>query len=359
MKQLFLPRYTIGKDAYDAIPGIVSGYGKKLALIHGERAYNASKHKLLPALEGFEIVYEGVYGKEASWENILPLTENEDVKKADAILAIGGGKAIDVSKVVGDRLGIPVFSVATIASTCAAVTKISILHNPDGSFREILKLKEPPVHCFIDSEIIAASPAEYFWAGMGDAMAKHVECNFSAKNDVLDFASEYGRLVSELCFKPMIEHGAAAYEAVKRHENSDAVEQVILSIIVATGSVSVAVHPDYNSAVAHALYYGLTVREWMERKHLHGEIVSYGTLIQLIVDEQWENLEKVFRFNRSVGLPTRLADLGLERDDELDDVLDATVVNQELDHVPFKVTKEMLKRAILDLEDYNDEYTGE
>lgn len=355
MQQLFLPRYTIGPDAYEAIEPLVSGYGRKLALVHGEKAFRASQAKLLPALKNFETVYEGVYGKEASWDNIHALINNEDVKNADAILAIGGGKCIDVAKVAGDRLGIPVFSVATIASTCAAVTKISIIHNNDGSFKEIVKLKEPPVHCFIDSEIIAASPAEYFWAGMGDAMAKHVECEFSAKNDVLDFASEYGRIVSELCFKPMIEHGPAAYECVKNHQNSAAVEQVILSIIIATGSVSVAVHPNYNSAVAHALYYGLTVREWMERKHLHGEIVSYGTLVQLVVDKQWENLAKVYAFNKAVGLPTKLADLDLTADDPLDDVLDATVVNQELDYVPYPVTKEMLRKAIDDLEVYNRE----
>ena len=187
---------------------------------------------------------------------------------------------------------------------------------------------------------------------MGDTMAKHVESVFSSKNDELDFESLYGVTVSDLCYEPILKKGVKAYEDVKNHVVSDEVSDVIKSIIIATGSVSLSVNPDYNSALAHALYYGLTVREWMERKHLHGEIVSYGTLVQLLLDEQYEELRRVYDFNKSVGLPVCLKDLDLEKDDPLDDVLDATIVNQELDHIPYPITKQMVKETILKLEDY-------
>lgn len=352
MRQLFLPRYSIGKDAYSAIPEIVEPYGKKVGLIYGEKAFEASREKLLAALQGFDIVASEMYGKEASYTNINRLLAVEEFKECDALIGIGGGKALDVTKVIGDKLGLPVFTVATIASTCAAVTKISILHEDNGAFKEIYKLKRAPEHCFIDTEVIVNAPSKYFWAGMGDTMAKHVECVFSAKNDVLDFESEYGRTISRLCYEPILEKGAKAYEDVKKHQWSLEVEEVIKSILIATGSVSLSVSPDYNSAVAHALYYGLTVREWMERKHLHGEIVSYGTLVQLLVDDNMKGLREVYDFNKAVGLPVCLKDLDLTKDDPLDDVLDATVINQELDHVPFAITKEMLREAILKLEDY-------
>ncbi len=352
MKQNHLPRYSIGTDCFSAIPQVISAYGRKISLIYGEKAFAASRHKLLPVLEVFEIVHSEVYGKEASYTNIDRLTENEDLKNADLIIAIGGGKCLDVAKTVGDKLEKPVFTVASIASTCAAVTKIAILHNDDGSFKEIYRLKNAPVHCFIDPEIIANAPAQYFWAGMGDTMAKHVECVFSAKNDVLDFESEFGRTVSVLCYEPILEKGSKAFEDVKNHKASAEVEEVIKSIIIATGTVSLSVDPAYNSAVAHALYYGMTVREWMERKHLHGEIVSYGTLIQLLVDEQLEELRRVYDFNKAVGLPICLKDLDLASSDPMDDILDATVINPELEHVPYPVTKQMLRKAIDRLEDY-------
>ena len=351
MKQLFLPQYTIGSDAFSFLEELLNNYGHKVVIIHGEKAYKASKDKLLSYLNSFEITAELLYGKEATFDNIERLGKDDNVRKADVILAVGGGKCLDVCKVVGDRLDKAVVSIPTIASTCAAVTKISIIHNEDGSFKQIVKLKQPPVHCIIDSQIISQAPAKYFWAGIGDAMAKHVECCFSAKNDELDFMSEYGRTISSLCYYPFLKHALKAYEDVKKGKCSNEVEETIQSIIIATGSVSVSVNPDYNSAVAHALYYGMTVREWMERKHLHGEIVSYGTLVQLIVDKNYEGLEEVYKFNKELGLPVCLEDLDLDKDDPLDDILDNTVINQELEHVPFKVTKKMLKEAIDYLEE--------
>ena len=352
MNSYYLPCYTIGTDAFENFESVVSFYGRKVALLYGEKAFKASKDKVLPALKNFDIIYQTVYGKEASYANIDRLAAVEQISRADLILAVGGGKCLDVAKVVGDKLGKPVFTVASIASTCAAVTRIAVLHNDDGSFREVYRLTNPPVHCFIDPEIIVNAPARYFWAGMGDTMAKHVECVFSSKNDVLDFESALGRTISVLCYDPILEKGEKAYDDVKNHVVSGEVEDVIKSIIIATGAVSLSVNPDYNSALAHALYYGLTVREWMEQKHLHGEIVSYGTLAQLLIDGQMEELRKVYDFNKAVKLPVCLKDLDLDRDDPMDDILDATIINPELNHIPYPITKEMVRETILKLEDY-------
>ncbi len=352
MKQNYLPRYTVGEDAFEAIPELVKTHGTKTALIYGERAFAACREKLMPALDGLNIVHQECYGKEASVENIERLVNEEAVRTADVILAVGGGKCLDVAKTVADKLEKPVFTIPSIASTCAAVTKITILHYENGAFREIYRMKQAPVHCFINPSVIADAPSQYFWAGMGDTMAKHVECVFSCRNDELDFESAYGKIISELCFEPIIANGRKAYDDVRAHRVSPAVMQVIESIIIATGSVSLSVDPAYNSALAHALYYGLSVREWMEHRHLHGEIVSYGTLVQLMMDGQKEQLKRVYDFNRSVGLPICLKNLELTKDDSLDDVLEATVINQELEHVPYPVTKDMIRKAIDDLENY-------
>lgn len=101
-----------------------------------------------------------------------------------------------------------------------------------------------------------------------------------------------------------------------------------------------------------ALFYGLTKREHIEKKHLHGEVVSYGTLVNLMVDKDWDKLKMAYGVNKSIDLPVCLADLELEKDDKLEDVLEATMANQEMTHTPYPVTKEMIYQAIQDLEDY-------
>ena len=51
-------------------------------------------------------------------------------------------------------------------------------------------------------------------------------------------------------------------------------------------------------------------------------------------------------------LPVCLEDLDLSADDPLDDVLDATIVNPELDHIPYPITKQMVRACIDALERY-------
>ncbi|MFR3430082.1 MAG: iron-containing alcohol dehydrogenase [Holdemanella porci] len=133
---------------------------------------------------------------------------------------------------------------------------------------------------------------------------------------------------------------------------SQEVERTIQNIIVTTGCVSLIVNPEYNSALSHALFYGLTVRQHIEKGHLHGEVVSYGTLVQLMMDNQMELLKKTYRLHEEIGLPICLADLELRRNEDLSDILEKTVINQELRHVPYKVTEELILNAIMKLEDY-------
>ena len=43
---------------------------------------------------------------------------------------------------------------------------------------------------------------------------------------------------------------------------------------------------NYNCALAHAVCYGLQHFEHVERDDLHGDLVAYGALVQLMLDGQ-------------------------------------------------------------------------
>lgn len=104
--------------------------------------------------------------------------------------------------------------------------------------------------------------------------------------------------------------------------------------------------------IAHALFYGLTRRRHIEQEYLHGDVVAYGTLVNLMVVKNWDKLKEAYVFNRSMGLPLCLGDLGLYGDDGLEDVLEAALANQELSHTPYPVTGEMIREAMKALEQY-------
>lgn len=356
-ESIYLPQFTVGEDAFDGFQREMGKFGKKVAVIHGEKAWKAAREYVTAGLEkaGLDLVCELLYGHDATYENVERIMAEEGVREADMLLAVGGGKCIDTVKLAADRLGKPVFTVPSIASNCAPVTKISIMYHADGSFKDIPRLHNAPAHCFIDPRIMLAAPARYLWAGIGDAMAKHVESQWSAKaGESLDFGSRFGITAGAMCFYPMLEDGAKAMEDARAGRNSRELQNTILNIIISPGVVSVSVHPDYNGGIAHALFYGLTCRKHIEQDHLHGEVVSYGTLVNLMVDKDWEKLRKTYQLNKSIGLPVCLADLELTGEDPLEDVLEVTLENQELKHTPYPVTKEMIREAILALENYTD-----
>lgn len=353
MNSTFLPRFTMGIGACESISSFLKE-NTKVAVLYGNKAYKAAKVYVEEALKEakLDVVVCENYGNEATYENVEKILHLDRIDEVEAFIAIGGGKCCDTVKYAADKMDLPVYTIPTIASTCAAVTKISIMYNSDGSFKDIPKLKQPPVHCFIEPRIICDAPLQYLWAGIGDTMAKHVESVFSARNDELDYASELGIKIGENCYYPMLRDGVKALEDAKKHIVSPQLERVIQNILITTGSVSLSVDPAYNSALAHALFYGLTVREHIEKNHLHGEVVSYGTLVQLMMDKQYDMLEKTYQFHKKTGLPTCLKDLELDIKEDLNDILEKAECNSELEHVPYPVTKDLIYQAMKDLEEY-------
>ena len=78
------------------------------------------------------------------------------------IFAVGGGKAIDTCKLVSIDFEKPYFSFPTIASNCAPTSAVSIVYNEDGTFCKFVHFLEPAKHVFINTEIIANAPKEFF-----------------------------------------------------------------------------------------------------------------------------------------------------------------------------------------------------
>jgi glycerol dehydrogenase len=353
-KQLF-PGYTIGNDAYDNIPAVCGIYGTKAAIIGGKRALGAAADKIRrgAAAGGITISGEYHYGGEASRENVDRLKEEPGIREAELIFAVGGGKAIDTAKVLAQSTNRPLFTFPTIASTCAAATGLAAIYHPNGALREYSPSEIPPVHIFINSEIIAAAPVKYFWAGIGDSMAKHHECTISSRGDELAYSNAMGEALSVMCAGPLLKYGEKALADCTAHTVSTALEEVILGIVVTTGLVSNCVDIDHTSGLAHAVYNGFTVLPQIEKYgHLHGEVVSYGILILLLVDGQEEELKRVFTFNKKIGLPTELADIHSTTDD-LDKLITKALTGMDVRHYPYVVTPSMLHKAFLDLEEYN------
>lgn len=352
---VLFPGYTIGENAYASIGKICARYGGAAVAIGGKNAMQKARPLISEAVagSGLRLCDFLWYGGEASYENVERLRELECVREADMIFAVGGGKAIDTCKVLAHALKKPFFTFPTIASNCACLTSLGVVYHQSGAFRELSISKIPPVHAFIHTGVAAKAPKRFLWAGMGDTIAKRYEAGISARDVRLRHSDAIGVTISRMCADPIIEYGAKALADNGRKIASREFEEVVLAIIVSTGMTSNFVSQDYNGHIAHAIFCTITMLPQIEARHLHGEVVMYGTLVLLMCDCQMDELARVFAFCKRVGLPTKLSDIDVTLE-EMDRVLDKTVQSRELERSPYPVTKEMLLDAVKRLEEYNE-----
>lgn len=352
MLQRYFPAYTIGQNAYSEFNTVCKSLGESFLLIGGETALSVCADKLLSQVCGnFQIVDKVIYGKECYTERVYELYDEYKDKNIDFVVGAGGGKALDTAKYLAKLLEVEVVTLPTIASTCAAASALSVIYTKEHTFERFEYYKKPAFHCFIDTTIISEAPYEFLRAGIGDTLAKHYEVEFSARGKNLDYSSELGLTISSMCSEPLMRYAVSAIEACKSNIVNDELEQIILAIIISTGMVSMLINPDYNGAMAHALFYGLTNISGFEEKFLHGDVVGYCTAVQLAVDNNLAEAKRIKEFLKTIGIETTLCERNIKADREyLDGVLNSAIADPDMKVIPYEVTADMLFDGIIKIE---------
>lgn len=349
--EVHLPNYSIGDKIYDKIGPVCESYGKTVLLIGGKKALAAAEEKIRAyvAKTNLTIIGTELYGTDCTYKTVETLRALPVYQEADMVFGVGGGKALDTVKCLCIEDDKPVFSFPTIASNCAACTSVSIMYNEDGTFLKPHFFVRPVMHAFIDTEIIAQAPSQYMWAGIGDTYAKYYEATISSRDERLEHFTAVGVAVSHMCRDPLLQYGAKAFEDHKKGLCTYEVEQVVLAIVVTTGIASIFLTkdftPDYNSGLAHAVFYALTSYSVIEEKHLHGEVVGFGVLLALLVDGQKDEFEKIYELNQAIGLPVSLEEIDIT-EEQWEESMNRIPAMSDVAHYPYKVTREMLIDAM-------------
>lgn len=301
--------YCVDINIWGELKKSIEKYNKIL-IVTGEKSFAAVKENLLNALgdKYFEIKkYQG----ECTYEHADEIYKSSLENNFDLVLGAGGGKAIDTAKIVAWKMKKDIFIVPTIASTCAGTSALSVVYNSDSTFKEFCFYDAPPKKIFIDLETIKNSPSKYIWAGMGDTLAKFYEVRLKheymiSKNMSVNFPSSMGVQISSLCREMILKNGVSAYYDDKISEEF---KKTVLAIIVNTGMVSNLVDEFLNGAVAHSVFYGLTELPRIEKEHLHGEVVSFGILVQLLLERREEEYRELLPFYEKMKFPVKLSDV--------------------------------------------------
>lgn len=267
------------------------------------------------------------------------------------IVGLGGGRALDAAKAVSFRLGLPVIIVPTIASTDAPCSAIAVLYRESGELSRYLRLNRPPDVVLVDTGIIARAPARFLVAGIGDALSTYYE----ARANLRSAAGRSGAAptlaamaVAEQCRRSLLEDAAEAKAACEASQVTEALERIVEANLLLSGLA----FEGCGLAAAHAVHNGLTLLP-EARRFLHGELVAFCVLVQLVLEQApKEERDEVLAFNRSLGLPASLTDLGLgdaDREGLLPAAAAACSPDGPMGHMPFAVGPEAVVEAMLAL----------
>ena len=354
-------RYVQGRGELANLRQHTEKFGKNIFVLVSESGQKRVAPAIDKSFEGTDakVVYESFNG-ECSRSEIDRITAAFKASGCDMIVGIGGGKIHDTAKAAAFHAGVPVAIVPTIASTDAPCSALSVIYSDDGVFDSYLFLPSNPNVVLVDTDIVAKAPARLLVSGMGDALATYFEaraCEASgATNCVGGKTTRAAMALAELCYETLLSDGLKAKLAVERHACTKAVED----IVEANTYLSGVGFESGGLAGAHAIHNGLTALPETHALY-HGEKVAFGTLVQLVLENApLEELEEVLQFCTEVGLPTTLADLGVEdaSEERLMEVAKIACADGDtMGNLPFAVTPESVCAAILAADEMGRYYT--
>lgn len=331
----------------------VSEWGKRVLISGGVRALKAAEKDLTSSLDSSGIYWEkNIFKGEVSQSNIDLIKEKAIEMKADLIIGVGGGKAIDAAKAAAEDLRLTSIAIPTIAATCAAGSAFAVIYTEDGQFERDYFMTQNPSLVMVDPQIIAEAPVEYLKSGILDSLAKWYEGKAVESGiDNPSLETVVAMKLAEILYNKMREKAITAVEQCENNELGNELKEIIDLNIYLTTIIQSLGQNTSRGAAAHGIHNGMTS---IEESHelLHGLKVGYGIIVQLYLEEKPEKyINDVIGFFDELGLKPSFKGLGLPFTEEnLKKIASKSVNDTVMLKMPIKITEEMIVKAMKKVE---------
>ena len=329
---------------------LIAKLGRRPLVVGGDRTLQSATPFLSEMLSDFSVA-QASYRTDCCEMSLTQLRQAVADHRADMIIGIGGGKALDTAKLLAYQMKLPVVTIPTSAATCAAWTALSNVYSERGAFRYDVGLPTCPELLLLDYELVATAPRRTLVAGIGDAIAKWYEASVSSGHSsqtLIIGAVQQARVLRDILFQK----SAAALE----NPGGDEWREVVDASVLMAGVIGGMGGAQCRTVAAHAVHNGLT-QILASHSMLHGEKVAYGILVQLRLEELESGnalavaaRQQLLRFYTQIGLPMTLSDLGLGEMSliELRQAAEfACQPQSDIHHLPFEVSPQQVMAAMV------------
>lgn len=315
----------------------VAALGQHPLILCGEHAFQVVGHLIQEQLQQSNLAFQiERYRDACSEESAQYFAQMIAENRFDLIIGAGGGRILDLTKIIADISNVPVVTIPTISATCAAYTPLSVVYTLDGRCKGTWYFKREVSLVVCDLDILCSQPPRYLAAGMIDAIAKHVEIKHHLHALPPDAQDVFlAQQLAQTIYQDLFSFGEAAMDDL----NSDKAIRCIFHSIITTGMVSGIARGMYQAAMAHAFYEAIrTLFPHDSKPWLHGEIVGVGLRLQELYAGNRLEAAQLTDFMRQLGMPLSLTDLSIPVTEDIPHIIAHTsplpdfYMNPQTDH---------------------------
>jgi len=312
-------RYTQGQGILAACGSEIQRLGNAPLIIGGATALSLTRKTIEESLSAvcnkYEIVPHTGTCNEQRAKELAELAAREGY---DVIVGIGGGVLCDFAKLCGYFAKRPVINIPTSSATCAAYTPLSVRYTPEGRTVGSLHYPYEVDAVIVDTAIVGRQPVRLFLAGVFDSLAKFIEIKqrFDENTAAYPIGLDWAYIMSQYSYKQLCEKTGSCLGAMEAGEITEDLENVLFTLIAATGVISGIARGSNQCALAHKFYESTrSLFHETARPYLHGEIVGVGLLLQNYFNGEPENNAMLLELMKKHNMPYRVTDIGITKDD--------------------------------------------
>jgi glycerol-1-phosphate dehydrogenase [NAD(P)+] len=275
----------------------------RVLIVSGPTTYKIAGKKLCNIL-GEEHDTEIIIANEGSIkevENVKKIVFNKNIA---FIAAIGGGRVIDIAKLVSKETGRDFLSIPTAASHDGIASSRSSLKH-EGTTVSIRA--KAPLGVIADIKIIKSAPYRLIASGCGDIISKFTAVkDWQLSNQINgEEISEYACALSLMTAKMVMDY---RYKIKNLSEKS--VRNVVKALISSGVAMSIANSSRPASGSEHKFSHALN--EIALYPGLHGEQCGIGSIMMMYLHKGgWEDIKDALK---EIGAPTTAAEIGVKKE---------------------------------------------
>jgi len=273
---------------------------KKVSLISGSNVKKIIQKKIDESLASSNIKKSWYLSKINDAKSIKEIEKNIRKNKTSLLIGVGGGRSVDIAKMIAFNLGKPFVSIPTSASHDGIASPfVSVKGEKPHSM-----VATAPLGVFVDVDVIKRAPKKLLASGCGDLIAKITAVrDWQLGNSKTgEYYGRYSAHLALMSAKILIENSS---QFAKKGPD---VREIVEALISAGVASCIAGSSRPCSGAEHLFSHAVDKLE--PGVGLHGEKCGIGAImIAKLQGQDWKNIVKTLK---AVGAPTTAKEIGLK-----------------------------------------------